>query len=220
MGLALWDGFRNGTLTVAILASFKRLLLGYCLSMLLGLLLGVLIARFPLLQDTVGTLVLGLQTVPSICWLPLAILWFGLSETAITFVVVIGALWSMILSTEAGIKNVQPLLIRAARNMGAKGARLFWLVVLPAAVPSLITGLRLSWAFAWRALLAAELVGNGIGLGQVLVIGRNLGDSAQVLGLMVIIGVLGSIFDVVAFRRLEQRVLLRWGLHQARGKAA
>ncbi len=208
----LIKGFGDQTLIWALLSSFKRLLVGYCIALFLGITLGILVAKVKLVEETFGFLVLGLQTVPSVVWLPLALLWFGIGDGAIIFVVALGATWTMILSTHSGVKNIQPLLLRAARTMGARGIVLFWHVILPAIVPSIITGMRLAWAFSWRALIAGELVGSGAGLGQVLMLGRSLGDMGLVLSVMLIIAALGIILDNVVFRRIEQDVLLKWGL--------
>lgn len=182
------------------------------MALFLGITLGILVAKVKLVEETFGFLVLGLQTVPSVVWLPLALLWFGIGDGAIIFVVALGATWTMILSTNSGVKNIQPLLLRAARTMGAGGIALFWNVILPAIVPSIITGMRLAWAFSWRALIAGELVGSGAGLGQVLMLGRSLGDMGLVLSVMLIIAALGIILDNVVFRRIEHDVLLKWGL--------
>jgi NitT/TauT family transport system permease protein len=143
-----------------------RLLEGYLISAVAGVALGVAIRQVPLLDRTVGALIVGLQALPSVCWLPIALLWFGLSQAAIVFVVVMGALLSITVATEQGIRNVPPIYVRAARTMGAKGLGLYLRVVLPAALPSIITGMKLGWAFAWRSLMAAELSLRLRGLGS------------------------------------------------------
>ncbi|MFA5266008.1 MAG: ABC transporter permease subunit, partial [Opitutaceae bacterium] len=115
----LWLAACDGTLASASLVTIKRLFLGYAFGVLLGLPLGLLTARFKILGDTLGLIALGLQTLPSVCWVPLALLWFGQTETAMFFVVVMGTLWSMIIATENGVKNVPPIYSRAARTMGS-----------------------------------------------------------------------------------------------------
>ena len=165
-----------------------------------------------LLDQTLGSLVLGLQALPSICWLPLALLWFGLGEQAIVFVVVMGAVLSITLSTEAGVKNTDPLYLRAALNLGARGWRLYLLVALPAALPAIISGMKLGWSFAWRSLMAAELLYVGLGLGQLLMMGRELNDMNQVVAVMLIIIAIGLVVDRLVFTPLETRVRARWGL--------
>lgn len=205
-------GFQNGTMVVGIVTSMQRILIGFGISAVVGVALGLAIGRIRLFEDTIGSLVLGLQALPSICWLPLAILWFGLSETSILFVVIMGALLSITLATEAGVKNTPPLYLRAARNLGADGWRLYILVVLPAALPAIITGMKLGWSFAWRSLMAGELLYAGAGLGNLLNMGRDLNDMSQVVAVMLVIIAIGLVVDRLIFAPLETRVRERWGL--------
>ncbi|MBI4353592.1 MAG: ABC transporter permease subunit, partial [Candidatus Omnitrophica bacterium] len=156
----------------------------------------------------------GLQTLPSICWLPLAILWFGLSETAIHFVVVMGSLLSVTLATDGGVKNIQPIFLRAGRTMGAKGCDLFVHVVLPAALPSILAGLKQGWSFAWRSLMAGEILFMSLGLGHLLNIGRELSDMSQVIAVMLVIIAIGILMDVLVFGFLEKKVRRIWGLEK------
>ncbi|MDA8235343.1 MAG: ABC transporter permease [Clostridia bacterium] len=213
---SVWEtmvqGFRDGSFPVAIGVSMKRILVGYIISILIGIPLGILVGRVKLLDETVGSIILGLQTLPSICWLPLAILWFGLSEKSIIFIVIIGALFSIALATEAGVKNVPPLYLRAASTLGARGMALYIQIILPAALPSIITGMKLGWSFAWRSLMAGELLASGLGLGYVLMMGRDLADMSQVIAVMIIIALLGLLIDRLVFARLEQGIRRRWGL--------
>ena len=125
-------------------------------------------ARFKLLQDTLGLLALGLQTLPSVCWVPLALLWFGQTEAAMFFVVVMGTVWSVIIATDTGVRNVPPIYARAARTMGSRGLHTWLQVMLPAALPFIVSGMKQGWAFAWRSLMAAEIyvtILSGFGLG-------------------------------------------------------
>jgi NitT/TauT family transport system permease protein len=163
------------------------------------------------LEGSLGTLVLGLQALPSVCWLPLAVLWFGLSEAAILFVVIAGSLLSITVATEAGVRNVPPLFVRAARTMGARALTLYARVVLPAALPGIITGMKLGWTFAWRSLLAGELIYVAGGLGQLLKVGQDTNDMARVIAVMAVIVVLGLTIEGLVFGRLERRVRERWG---------
>src|SRR5450759_703108 len=205
-------GFQNGTFLIGIAVSMERILIGFGISAVAGMALGLALGRIRVLDETLGSLVLGLQTLPSICWLPLALLWFGLSETAILFVVVMGALLSITLATEAGVKNTPPLYLRAARNLGADGWRLYALVILPAALPAIITGMKLGWSFAWRSLMAGELLYVSLGLGQLLNMGRELNDMSQVIAVMLVIIAIGLAVDRLIFAPLESRVRERWGL--------
>ncbi len=205
-------GFQNGTFLVGIATSMQRLLIGFGISAVIGILSGLAIGRVKLLDETVGSLVLGLQTLPSICWLPLALLWFGLSETAMLFVVVMGALLAITTATEAGVKNTPPLYWRAARNLGARGWKMYALVIFPAALPEIITGMKLGWSFAWRSLMAAELLYVSLGLGHLLMMGRELNDMSQVVAVMLVIIAIGLIVDRLIFAPIETRVRERWGL--------
>lgn len=194
------------------MASVQRIIIGYVVSVLLGVALGLLIGRFKLLDETIGSLMLGLQVLPSICWLPLAILWFGLNEQAIQFVVVMGAFLSIAIATDSGIRNIPPIYVRAAKTMGITGFSLYRRVILPAALPSIITGMKLGWSFAWRSLMAGELLFVSAGLGQLLQVGRELHDIAQVVAVMFIIVAIGLVFDRLIFSKLEKRIRLKWGV--------
>jgi NitT/TauT family transport system permease protein len=205
-------GFANGTFLVGIAVSLRRIALGYGFSLLVGTVLGLLLGRVRLIDETLGSLVLGLQTLPSICWLPLALLWFGLNERAILFVVIMGALLSITLATEDGVKNTPPVYLHAARNLGAGGWKLYAGVILPAALPSIITGMKLGWSFAWRSLMAGELLYVSLGLGYLLMMGRELNDMSQVIAVMLVIIAIGLAIDRLIFAPLESRIRERWGL--------
>jgi NitT/TauT family transport system permease protein len=209
------NGFADGSFGLAIFTSMRRILLGYGLSLVVGIPLGLLLGRIRVVQDTIGALVLGLQALPSICWLPLALLWFGLSETAILFVVVMGAVLSVSLSTADGVRNTPPLYIRAARTMGARRWHLYSGVILPAALPAILSGMKLGWSFAWRSLMAGELLYVSLGLGQLLTMGRELNDMSQVIATMIIIVVIGLVVDRMVFGPAERRARERWGLSVA-----
>ncbi|MGC4001073.1 MAG: ABC transporter permease subunit [Anaeromyxobacter sp.] len=205
----------DGRLWDALGRSLARLAQGYGLSALLGVPLGVVMARSGLVQQALRPVVLGLQALPSICWLPLALLWFGLSESAIVFVVVMGSLLAIAIAAEDAVSGVDPILLRAAGTLGVRGLRFHAGVLLAAALPGLLTGLKLGWSFAWRALMAGELIFVAGGLGQLLNQGRELLDAAQVMGVMACIVVIGVAVDQVLFRWLELRVRRRWGLLEA-----
>ncbi|MGA2819454.1 MAG: ABC transporter permease [Anaerolineales bacterium] len=209
---SLWAGFSDGTFPIGVGVSLRRIAIGYGLSVILGLLLGLLLGRVKLVEQAIGPLILGLQALPSICWLPLAILWFGLSETAILFVVVMGAVLSITLATADGVRNTPPLYIRAARTLGSRGARLYRDVVFPAALPAILSGMKLGWSFAWRSLMAGELLYVSLGLGQLLSLGRELNDMSRVLAVMLVIVAIGLSVDRLIFRPAEDRTRERWGL--------
>ncbi|WP_068777016.1 ABC transporter permease [Paenibacillus sp. FJAT-26967] len=206
-------GFTEGQLLEATFSSLKRLLIGFSISLVVGTLLGFLFARYRILDDTIGFLVVALQTVPSIAWLPFAIIWFGLTDTSVIFITALGATWTMAMSSRTGILNIPRIYLKAAQTMGVgNGLRMFWQIMVPAAFPHLINGVRVAWAFAWRALVAGELIARGVGLGQMLQDGRNLGDTAMMLCIVIIIAVLGTISDHFFFKRLEDTILVRYGL--------
>ena len=147
----------SGDLFSALWVTVKRLLTGYVIGVALGIPLGLFTARFELVQDTLGVLGLGLQTLPSVCWVPLAILCFGQTEAAMLFVVVMGTLWSVQLAVDHGVRSVPPIYARAARTMGSRGLHTWWSVILPASLPFIVSGVKQGWAFAWRSLMAAEI---------------------------------------------------------------
>ncbi|SKA92360.1 NitT/TauT family transport system permease protein [Sporosarcina newyorkensis] len=208
----LFSGLISGQILVAIGASLSRLLIGFTIASILGLVLGYLIWRYKLVEDTLGFLVTALQSIPSIVWFPLAIIWFGLNDFAILFIVTLGATWTMIVNATSGFKNVPILYQRVAKSLGSSGIHFLRTVILPASVPQLISGLRIAWAFSWRALMAGELLGAGVGLGQLLEAGRALGQMDLVISVMIIIGVIGTIMDNVLFLRLERNVERKWGI--------
>ncbi|MCL5996720.1 MAG: ABC transporter permease [Chloroflexi bacterium] len=208
---ALASGFRKDLYVEGMLVSLKNVAIGYGLSVGIGVSLGVLIGRHRLLEETIGSLVMGLQALPSVCWLPLAILWIGLNERAVIFVVLMGAVFSITLGVDAGVKNTPPLYVKAARNLGAHGLGLYWQVVLPAALPAILGGLKQGWSFAWRSLMAGELLFYSLSLGNLLQTGRDLNDVAMVMSVMALIVFIGVAVDRLAFAPLERRVRGRWG---------
>ena len=203
---------KDNTIGIAIIASVKRIIVGYFISVIIGVTLGLTIAKFKYLEENLGPLILGLQTLPSICWLPFAILWYGLSESSIIFVIAIGSTFAVAMSVKYAIKNVNPLYIRAARTMGAKGSKIYTHVILPAALPDIVSGLKQGWSFAWRALMAGEMLSSTKGLGQVLMVGRDLADISQVVAVMIVIIILGLLVDKLVFSRLEKSMRHKWGL--------
>jgi NitT/TauT family transport system permease protein len=182
------------------------------LSVAFGVGLGLLIATSDFLENTLGGLVVSLQSLPSLCWLPLAVLWFGLSEQAILFVVVMGSLLAITINTEIGVRHVPKIVLMAGRNLGARGPKLFTHVLLPASMPHLVAGLKQGWAFAWRSLISGEMLFVSLGLGHLLMVGRDLNDMSQVIAVMILIVAVGQVIDLVVFRGLENKVRARWGL--------
>jgi NitT/TauT family transport system permease protein len=210
----LWNAALDGTLWQASVVTMRRLLAGYLIGLVAGLPLGLLTARFKLCADTLGVLALGLQTLPSVCWVPLAILWFGQTEAAMLFVVVMGTLWSVIIATENGARNVPPIYARAARTMGSKRLHTWLNVILPASLPYIVSGMKQGWAFAWRSLMAAEIyvtILTGLGLGSLLHYGRESNAMEQVIGVMLVIVLIGLLADKILFAPWERFLHKRWG---------
>lgn len=209
---ALFGEWHDGTLVRAIATSVARLAVGYSVALATGIPLGCALARSRLVKQLLGPLVLGLGSVPSICWLPLAILWFGLSEWAIQLVVVLGAALPVAVATENAVRHVPPTIERAGRTMGASGLRLMLTVTLPAALPGILGGAKVGWTFALRSLMAGELLFVSGGLGQLLETGRDLGDTALVVGVVVVIVLLGRAIEGLLFVRADREIARRWGV--------
>ncbi len=212
---SLWAGFKDHSFWIAIAVSMKRMLIGYGISVAIGIVLGTAVASSKFLEQTLGGLLVSLQSLPSICWLPMAVLWFGLSEKAILFVVVMGSVLSVTISMETGRKQLPRIYSMAGRNLGAHGLKLFVYVLFPASLPYVLTGLKQGWAFAWRSLIAGEMIFVSLGLGQLLMMGRDLNDMSQVLAVMVLIIGIGYLVDGLVFKNLERRLQQRWGLASA-----
>ena len=210
---ALVAGFKDHSLPIAIGVTMKRMLLGYSLSVTLGMILGIGVASNKFLEETMGGLLVSLQSLPSICWWPLALLWFGLSQNAILFVVIMGSLLSVTMAMEDGRKQMPKIYTMAGRNLGASGWRLFLYVMLPASLPYIVSGLKQGWAFGWRSLIQAEMIFLTIGLGQQLMMGRDLNDMSQVISVMLLIVALGYLVNRIVFRTMDRALQNRWGLN-------
>lgn len=214
----LIDLMKDNTLWIAILTSMRRIAIGYSISLLSGLIIGLTITKSRYLEENLKPLILGLQTLPSICWLPFAILWFGLDESSIIFIIAVGSTFAIAIAIEAGISTINPLYLKAAKTMGAEGIYKYTHVIFPAALPSVVSGMKQSWSFAWRALMAGEMLSATKGLGQVLMMGRELGDISRVVAVMIVIIVIGLVVDKFVFSRIEENVKERWGLSRSNAK--
>jgi NitT/TauT family transport system permease protein len=202
----------NGLLQDAIQVSMRRLIIGYVTSLLIGVTVGMFCGLNKYVDETLGSLVLGLQSLPSVTWLPLALLWFGLNEKAIVFVVLMGSVCAVAISARTGVQGIPPLYRRAALTMGANRIQLIRYTLIPAMAPSMAQGLKLGWSFAWRSLMAAELLYVNGGLGQMLELGRSLNRMSLVIAVMLVILAIGLLVDRLIFSRLEAWVNERWGL--------
>lgn len=216
VGVELWHRMATAELWLEVATTMRRAVVGYAVAVLVGSLVGIAVSRWRVLRLAVGSLITGLQTMPSIAWFPLAILLFQLSESAILFVVILGAAPSVANGIIGGIDHVPPQLLRAGHMLGARGVARYRYVVLPAALPSYIGGLKQGWAFAWRSLMAGELlviIQGRPALGADLQLARDNSDAPGLLAVMIVILVIGMVMD---------HVFTRWsdGIRRRRGLAA
>lgn len=204
-GPLLWD---------AVGTTMGRAVTGFALAALIGTVIGALVARNPFARSSFGPLITGLQTMPAIAWFPFAIIFFGLNTSAILFVIVIGAVPAVALGVISGVDHISPLLLRAATALQLQSAALYRHVILPAALPMFVTGLKQGWAFAWRSLMAGELVvlvANTSSIGVLLENAQNLSDMPSAISVMIVILAIGIMVDAV-FSALDRQVRRRWGL--------
>ncbi len=202
----------NGVLFDSLADTMKSMVVGFAIAFALGMIMGVSIATFRWLDETLGSLVVGMQSLPSVTWLPLAILWFGIDSEAITFVVVLGSVWAIAISARDGVRNIPILQRRAAQVFGASHWQTIRYVTIPGMLPSMAQGLKLGWSFSWRSLMAAEIVFAPSGLGRLLELGRDLNNMGLVIGIMFVIVAVGLAVDRLFFNPLESWVQQRWGL--------
>jgi NitT/TauT family transport system permease protein len=211
----LWHGLTDGALPRATWFTMQRAIIGYSIALVVGVVVGGLVSQIKVLRIAVGSMITGLQTMPSIAWFPLAILLFKLSEGAILFVIVVGAAPAIANGLIAGTDNIPPVLLRAGRVLGARGFTLYRNVVLPASLPSFVSGMKQGWAFAWRSLLAGELlviIATKPSIGYKLQVSRDLSDAEGLMATMIVILVIGIIVDSLFFGKLELAIRRRWGL--------
>ncbi|WP_374777545.1 ABC transporter permease [Streptomyces sp. NBC_01310] len=206
----------NGTLLEVIWTSVSRGLLGFLLALAIGTPLGLLVARVKFVRAAIGPILQGLQSLPSVAWVPPAVLWFGLNDAMMFTVILLGAVPSIANGLVSGIDQIPPLHLRAGRTLGATGIRGVWHVVIPAALPGYLAGLKQGWAFSWRSLMAAEIIASspdlGLGLGQLLENGRNNIDLPGVFLAIILILVVGIAIDLLVFSPVERWVLRSRGL--------
>jgi NitT/TauT family transport system permease protein len=216
----LWQDARTADFWEAVGTTMRRGAVGFGLALVIGSLVGAATARSRVLRAAIGSFITGLQTMPSIAWFPLAILLFGLSESAIRFVVVLGAAPSIANGLIAGVDQVPPLLLRAGRVLGARGLSAWRHVILPAALPNFLGGLKQGWAFAWRSLMAGELlviIAQSRSIGVELSYNRQFSDSPGLLATMIVILLIGILVDSLCFGTVERAVRRRWGLTESGG---
>jgi len=205
----------SGVLLRATGNTMQRAAIGYGIAVLIGSLVGVAVARSKVLRTAIGSLITGLQTMPTIAWFPLTLLLFGLNETAILFVVVLGAAPAIANGVISGVDHIPPLLLRAGRVLGARGLSAYRHVIVPASLPGYVAGLKQGWAFAWRSLMAGELlviIAKKPSLGVRLNFAQQNNDAQALMAAMVVILIIGIIVDSLFFGRLERTIRRRWGL--------
>ena len=213
---AFGEQWSEGTLFSVIWTSLQRGLIGFVAALAIGTPLGLVVARVPLIRAAIGPILSGLQSLPSVAWVPAAVIWLGISSSAMYAVILLGAVPSIANGLVSGIDQVPPLYLRAGRTLGAKGLRSVRYVLLPAAMPGYLAGLKQGWAFSWRSLMAAELIASspdlGLGLGQFLENARTNSDMPGVLLGIILILFVGIAIDLVVFSPLERWVLRSRGL--------
>ncbi|WP_328967998.1 ABC transporter permease [Streptomyces sp. NBC_00239] len=217
---AVWDGLADmwlqGTLLEVVWTSVSRGLLGFLFALAIGTPLGLLVSRVKFVRAAIGPILSGLQSLPSVAWVPPAVLWFGLNDAMMYTVILLGAVPSIANGLVSGVDQVPPLFLRAGRTLGATGLKGTWHVVMPAALPGYLAGLKQGWAFSWRSLMAAEIIASspdlGLGLGQLLENGRNNIDLPGVFLAILLILVVGIAIDLLIFSPVERWVLRSRGL--------
>jgi NitT/TauT family transport system permease protein len=214
----LIEQLRDGTLVRATGVTMTRAAIGYLVAFLVGSLLGLAVVGNRAVRTAVASMITGLQTMPSIVWFPLAILLFGLTENAILFVVILGAAPSIANGLIIAVDHIPPILLSAGRVLGARRWKLYRHVILPAALPSFVGGMKQGWAFAWRSLMAGEIVvsiGKRISLGFVMHQNQTVSDAVGLMAAMILVFLIGVLIDRVVFARLEGAIRTRWGLAAA-----
>ncbi|QNP69495.1 ABC transporter permease [Streptomyces roseirectus] len=210
------DAWLQGELLGYIWTSVSRGLLGFLMALAIGTPLGLLVARVKFVRAAIGPILSGLQSLPSVAWVPPAVIWLGLNNSMMYAVILLGAVPSIANGLVSGIDQVPPLFLRAGRTLGATGVKGAWHIVMPAALPGYLAGLKQGWAFSWRSLMAAEIIASspdlGLGLGALLEFGRNANSMAMVFEAIILILFVGIAIDLLIFSPLERRVLRGRGL--------
>lgn len=206
----------NGIVIESFFNSLRRGITGFIVAVILGTIIGLIVSRSKLVKNTLGPVLSGLQQMPSVAWVPAAIIWFGLTNTTIYVVVLLGAVPSIANGLVAGINQIPPLYLKVGKVIGARGFQTIRHILMPAALPGYVAGLEQGWAFAWRSLMAAELIAIspqlGAGLGQLLEMGRVLGDMSLVIGAIILIFIAGVLIERIGFAPVRAHILRNRGL--------
>ncbi len=215
VGQRLWELGVDGLLWPSIKATMFRMVVGFAISAAIGLIVGLLMGTSRIVNRCLKSLFLGLQTLPTAAWAPISLMLFGLSDNGMYFVIIMSSVAAVAIATSDGILNIPPMYLRAARTLGTPGFAIPSHVILPAALPSIVTGIKLGWTLGWHGAVSAELIKSTVGLGYLLSMGRELNDAAQVLGIMVLTIFFGLLLDWFCFGLIEKRIRIRWGLERA-----
>lgn len=208
----LWELGKDGMLGPSIKATLARMALGFAISAGLGLIIGLFMGTNRIVNSCLKSLFLGLQTLPTAAWVPISLLLFGLSDRGIYFVIIMSSVAAIAIATSGGILNIPPLYLRAARTLGTPALAMPYRVIVPAALPSIVTGIKLGWTLGWHGAVSAELIKSTVGLGYLLFMGRELNDASQVIGIMLLTIFFGLVLDRFFFGVIERRIRIRWGL--------
>ena len=214
VGLRLWELGADHYLWPSVEATFRRMAVGFLVAAAAGLLIGLLMGVSRVASSCLRSLFLGLQTLPTAGWVPVSLLLFGLSDHGVHFVIIMSSAPAIAIATSDGILHIPPIYLQVARTLGTPAYAMPTRVILPASLPSIITGMKLGWTLAWHGCVSAELIKSSIGLGFLLQMGRELNDSAQVIGIMVLTILFGLLLDRFVFGLIQRRVRRRWGLAQ------
>ena len=210
----LWELGVEGLLWPSLKTTLLRMALGFSIAAVIGLIIGLFMGTSRIINSCLKSLFLGLQTLPTAAWVPVSLLLFGLKEQGIYFVILMSAIPAMAIATSDGILQIPPMYIRAARTLGTARWAMPLTVILPAALPSIVTGFKLSWTLGWHGAVSAELIKSTVGLGFLLYMGRELNDASQVIGIMVVTILVGLLLDRFVFGFIEKKIRRRWGLEK------
>jgi NitT/TauT family transport system permease protein len=206
----------DGTIGEAVWTSMSRAVLGFAAAVVIAVPLGVLVAKVRVVRSSIGSPLTGLQAMPSVAWVPAAVIWFGLNDAAIYLVILLGAVPSIAVGLMSGLDQIPPLWTRVGYTLGAGRLAQIRHILLPASLPGFLLGLKQGWAFSWRSLMAAELIARspelGTGVGQLLEDGRLLGDMPRIMTAMALILLIGIGIELLVFQPVERRVLTARGL--------
>lgn len=214
VAVRLWELGVDGLLWPSMKATLLRMVTGFSVAAIIGLVIGLFMGMSRIVNRCLRSLFLGLQTLPTAAWVPVSLLLFGLKEQGIYFVILMSSMPAVAIATSDGILQIPPIYIRAAKTFGTSVVSMPFTVILPAALPSIVTGIKLGWTLGWHGAVSAELIKSTVGLGFLLYMGRELNDAAQVIGIMVLTIMVGLLLDRFVFGRIERRIRRRWGLEK------